>query len=128
VAYPLVKSLKWTLLRRAYDSFQRGSFPSGDRRRAALPHFVRRGGTWLEPYVIFPRLQDENAAGVSAGMPGRRNTRRPSARESGYRGRRPRNGAASSARLRFRVRAVDRLDAVAGSAEPCRSARRRADG
>ena len=61
VAYPLVKSLKWTLLRRAYDCFQRNAFRKSNQRARAFRNFCVAQQGWLEPYAFFHVFMEENA-------------------------------------------------------------------
>jgi len=60
VAYPLVKALKWKLLGRAFENFLANSWKRNDKRARAFRAFVKEEAAWLEGYVIFRVLIDEN--------------------------------------------------------------------
>ena len=60
VAYPLVKALKWKLLGKAFENFLANSWKRNDKRARAFRAFVKEEAVWLEGYVIFRVLMDEN--------------------------------------------------------------------
>ncbi len=60
VAYPLVKALKWKLLGKAFENFLANSWKRNDRRARSFRAFVKEEASWLEGYVIFRVLIDEN--------------------------------------------------------------------
>ncbi len=60
VNYPLVKSLKRTLLRHAFDHFAEKEIPQRTPRAQAFAHWVAEQEPWLEGYVLFRVLMEKN--------------------------------------------------------------------
>jgi 4-alpha-glucanotransferase len=60
VAYPLVKALKWKLLERAFENFSTHSLRRNDKRARAFRAFQKEEASWLDSYVLFRVLIDEN--------------------------------------------------------------------
>jgi 4-alpha-glucanotransferase len=60
VAYPLVKALKWKLLGKAFENFSARALRRNDKRARAYRAFLKDEAAWLEGYVLFRVLIDEN--------------------------------------------------------------------
>jgi 4-alpha-glucanotransferase len=60
VAYPLVKALKWKLLGKACENFSARALRRNDKRARAFRAFLKDEAAWLEGYVLFRVLIDEN--------------------------------------------------------------------
>jgi len=60
VVYPMVKALKWKLLGKAYENFASRALRRNDKRARAYRAFLKEEAPWLEGYVLFRVLIDEN--------------------------------------------------------------------
>jgi 4-alpha-glucanotransferase len=60
VAYPLVKALKWKLLKSAFENFLERSWKRNDRHARAFRAFLKDEAAWLDGYALFRVLIDEN--------------------------------------------------------------------
>ncbi|MDB6154588.1 MAG: malQ [Chthoniobacteraceae bacterium] len=60
VAYPLIKGLKQSLLRRAFANFSRISWKRNDTRARRFRAFQLEQEAWLSPYALFRVLMETN--------------------------------------------------------------------
>src|SRR5688572_27890871 len=61
VAYSVVKALKRNLLERAFANFSAHSLRRNDRRARAFREFTKEEAPWLDGYLLFRALMEENS-------------------------------------------------------------------
>jgi 4-alpha-glucanotransferase len=60
VRYDLVFPLKWDVLRRCFEEFERNHWMNDSARAQELKQWAAAEATWLETYTLFAALSDEN--------------------------------------------------------------------